>query len=185
LATNRRANDKADCDEDGCIFYLSVASTKSLFCLFCEKTEEEKSRARLKSATRNALFSARSPEPLSVVPLSLSLSRCCFQRTSLGFFTCGGKQQRRHNTEDAKKLNKAESTNRNCSESALFSLCCFLSCAFSTPKQYSSIRDYFIGPWRSPPESQQRTVLPHYSTTRFTTRWRLRKPFTSKRSSAT
>tara|TARA_Y100000739_G_scaffold132521_1_gene114206 strand:- start:235 stop:642 length:408 start_codon:yes stop_codon:yes gene_type:complete len=74
LATNRRANDKADCDEDGCIFYLSVASTKSLFCLFCEKTEEEKSRARLKSATRNALFSARSPEPLSVVPLSLSQS---------------------------------------------------------------------------------------------------------------
>jgi hypothetical protein len=77
LATNRRANDKADCDEDGCIFYLSVASTKSLLFVLWRKQRKKKarrkSRARLKSATRNAL-SARSPEPLSVVPLSLSLS---------------------------------------------------------------------------------------------------------------
>tara|TARA_B110000305_G_C18764266_1_gene326711 strand:- start:17 stop:445 length:429 start_codon:yes stop_codon:yes gene_type:complete len=121
-----------------------------LFCGENRRDEEEgkkssnKAERGDKAPTRNALVLSLS--------LSLSLSVVVVFKADLSLFnlslfvSCGGKQQSVDtlNKEEAKKLEHKsrgvkKHEQRNCSESALFSLfCCFLFCAFST-KPYEII----------------------------------------------
>ena len=105
----------------------------------------EQSRARRQSTDQ------KRARTLSL-SLSLSLSVVVVFKADLSLFnlslfvSCGGKQQSVDtlNKEEAKKLEHKsrgvkKHEQRNCSESALFSLfCCFLFCAFST-KPYEII----------------------------------------------
>jgi hypothetical protein len=113
------------------------------------KTDETKRKAK-KARTKQSAATKHRPETRSH-SLSLSLSVDVVFKADLSLFNlslllCGGKQQSVDtlNKEEAKKLEHKsrgvkKHEQRNCSESALFSLfCCFLSCAFST-KPYEII----------------------------------------------
>ena len=138
----------------------------NLFCGENRRDEEEgkkssnKAERGDKAPTRNALSHS----------LSLSLSVVVVFKADLSLFnlspfvSCGGKQQSVDtlNKEEAKKLEHKsrgvkKHEQRNCSESALFSLfCCFLFCAFST-KPYEIIPS---GPWRSPQSLNKGPLFP-------------------------
>tara|TARA_B110000459_G_scaffold49273_1_gene54988 strand:+ start:1962 stop:2387 length:426 start_codon:yes stop_codon:yes gene_type:complete len=118
------------------------------------KTDETKRKAK-KARTKQSAATKHRPETRSYslsLSLSLSLSVVVVFKADLSLFnlslfvSCGGKQQSVDtlNKEEAKKLEHKsrgvkKHEQRNCSESALFSLfCCFLFCAFST-KPYEII----------------------------------------------
>ena len=136
LATNRRANDKADCDEDGCIFISSLSCQP--IC-FVGKTDETKRKAK-KARTNPSAATKHRPETRSRTLNSLSVCVVVF-KADLSLFnlspfvSCGGKQQSvvTLNKEEAKKLEhksrgvKKARTPKLLSESALFSLCVVFS----------------------------------------------------------
>ena len=174
------------------VAFVSLCRVNQIFCVFCEENRGrkklEQSRARLKSTDQKRSRS---------LVLSLSLC-CCFQSRPLSstssclFYVRENNESRHKNKEEAKKLAKAEKSKsaRNCSKISLFSL----SVLFSTRRLLS-----FLVLFQTIAKREREYSIAEISSTRlncsvFPTinkhkhvriRWRLRKPFTSKRSSAT
>ena len=166
----------------------------NLFCGENRRDEEEgkkssnKAERGDKAPTRNAL---------ALSQLSLCVC-CCFQSRPLSLFnlspfvSCGGKQQSVDtlNKEEAKKLEHKsrgvkKHEHRNCS----LNLRSFLSVLFSLSVSLcffvQTLRLFHQKSVEISSVSQRRSAFPHYYYKHLRLRWRLRKPFTSKRSSAT
>jgi len=150
----------------------------NLFCGENRRDEEEgkkssnKAERGDKAPTRNALALSLSLSLLLLFSKQTSLSS-----TSLLLFRVGEnngalthliKRRRKSSKHKSRGVKKHEQ--RNCSESALFSLfCCFLSCAFST-KPYKTLvlfrpnrtRLFHPKSVEISSVSQQRSAFPHY-----------------------
>ena len=160
------------------------------------KTDETKRKAK-KARTKQSAATKHRPETRSHSLNSLSVVVVFKADLSLfnlsPFVSCGGKQQSVDtlNKEEAKKLEHKsrgvkKHEHRNCSESALFSLLLLFSllCFFDQNRT----RLFHPKSVEISSVSQQRSAFPHYHYIKdkhLRLRWRLRKPFTSKRSSAT
>ena len=151
----------------------------NLFCGENRRDEEEgkkssnKAERGDKAPTRNALSHSRT---LSLCVLLFS-KQTSLSSTSLLLFRVGEnngalthliKRRRKSSKHKSRGVKKHEQ--RNCSESALFSLfCCFLSCAFST-KPYKTLvlfrpnrtRLFHPKSVEISSVSQQRSAFPHY-----------------------
>ena len=151
--------------------------------LFVGKTDETKRKAK-KARTKQSAATKHRPETLSRTLSTLSLSllllfskQTSLSSTSLLLFRVGEnnralthliKRRRKSSKHKSRGVKKHEQ--RNCSESALFSLfCCFLSCAFST-KPYKTLvlfrpnrtRLFHPKSVEISSVSQQRSAFPHY-----------------------
>ena len=170
-----------------------------MFCGENRRDEEEgkkssnKSERGDKAPTRNALSHSLS------LSLSLSLSVVVVFKADLSLFnlslfvSCGGKQQSVDtlNKEEAKKLEHKsrgvkKHEHRNCS----LNLRSFLSSVVFSLVLFRPNRTRLFHPKsvEISSVSQRRSAFPHYyyiKDKHLRRRWRLRKPFTSKRSSAT
>ena len=147
--------------------YLSVVSTN----LFVGKTDETKRKAK-KARTKQSAATKHRPETLSRT-LSLSLSVCVVVfKADLSLFnlspfvSCGGKQQSVDTLtkEEAKKLEHKsrgvkKHEHRNCSESALFSLCVVFSLVLFRANHTRLFHPKSV---EISSVSQQRSAFPHY-----------------------
>ena len=166
LATNRRANDKADCDEDGCI---CISPSCQPICLWGKQTRRRGRQKKLEQSRARR----QSTDQKRALALSLSLSLCVVVfKADLSLFnlspfvSCGGKQQSVDTLtkEEAKKLEHKsrgvkKHEHRNCSESALFSLCVVFSLVLFRANHTRLFHPKSV---EISSVSQQRSAFPHY-----------------------